>query len=183
MQDLLVKAKMQDLAIESRSAAKALYLSTVAIQSTETFAKNSEELKQVLENIDPMLKNIISRLWKCKIITRFSCQGHAEGEEGYIYMDYSNNAFEIFSRVMFAVDDYLESKFPLSLDKEDDKIWYHPYIVIERSARKVKDNFSRDELIVRFKFNSANLISREEFYRLLEVSLDTELKKILGIWL
>ena len=146
-------------------------------------AKTDEELKQVLEGIDPMLRDIISILWKCKIVTRYSCQGHIDNEEGYIYMDYDNNAFEIFSRVMFAVDDYLEIKFPLSKDQEGDKIWYHPYITIERSVRKIKDNFSRDALVVRFKFNKVNVISREEFYRILKVSLYMELRKILGTWL
>ena len=51
-------------------------------------------------------------------------------------------------------------------------------MLIERGIRKVDDNYSRDELIVRFKFHPLNVMDREEFYsiftRLLAIALEDE---------
>lgn len=113
-------------------------------------------------------------LWNYGVITRYSCQGHIEKpdhfEEGYIYMDFSMDAFNALSKTMFAVDEHLDTTYPI--DKDGDcKILRHPYMQIERDVRKAEDNFSKDELIVRFKFHPLNIVSRSQFYDIVEDKL------------
>jgi hypothetical protein len=48
---MLGMENMYDIIVESRTAVKALYLSTVAIQSTETFAKELQLLAMYIEKI------------------------------------------------------------------------------------------------------------------------------------
>lgn len=129
------------------------------------------ELQKVFDSIDPLLRPIIAILWKYGIVTRYSCQGHIDGEEGYIYMDFSMDAFNVLSKTMFAVSEYLDTVFLVDEEDGDSKTLRHPYMHIERGTRKVKDNFSKDELIVRFRFHSLNVISREEFYGIVEDKL------------
>lgn len=144
-------------------------------KTIDPIAKTAVELDRVYRSIDPMLQDIVSVLWKYDVVTRYSCQGHTEGEDiaedGYIYMDFSMEAFNAFSKTMFDVDEYLKITSPIKDEDSGDRIWYHPYLQIERGVRKVEDNFSRDELIVRFKFHPLNLISREEFYNIVEDKL------------
>lgn len=133
---------------------------------------------QVYFSIDPMLRDAMNILWKHNIVTRYSCQGHLENEkgfeDGYIYMDFNMLAFHALSEVMFQIDDTLRSTY--KIEDNGNIIWYYPYMLIERGVRKVDDDHSKDELIVRFKFHPFNVIVREEFYsiftRLLAIALE-----------
>jgi hypothetical protein len=144
-------------------------------KTINSIAKTAIELDNIYKSIDPMLQDIISILWKYNVITRYSCQGHIETnetiEDGYIYMDFSIEAFNAFSKTMFEVDKYLNTTFPIKDENSGDRIWYHPYLQIERSVRKVDDDFSNDELNVRFRFHPLNVISRKEFYKIVEDKL------------
>lgn len=138
------------------------------------------ELEKVYNSIDPMLKDAMCLLWSYNIITRYSCQGHMENEdgyeEGYIYMDFNMLAFNALSRAMFQADNTLKAK--CKAEFKEDRTLIYPYMQLERCVRKVNDSYSRDELIVRFKFHPLNVISREEFYsiftRILAIALDEE---------
>ena len=157
----------------------------LGIKTSETIRKieplpKDAELEKVYNSIDPMLKNAMCLLWGYNIITRYSCQGHIESkeghEEGYIYMDFDMLAFNALSKVMFQVDDIIRNKYRMK--DNGNRIWYYPYILIERGVRKVDDNYSRDELIVRFNFHPLNIVDKEEFYsiftKLLAIALEDE---------
>lgn len=149
------------------------------IREIEPLPKNVE-LEKVYNSIDPMLRNAMCLLWGHNIITRYSCQGHIENkdvyEAGYIYMDFNMLAFNALSKVMFQIDDIIRNKY--RIEDNGNRIWYYPYMLIERGVRKVDDNYSRDELIVRFNFHPLNVVDREEFYstftRLLAIALEDE---------
>lgn len=153
--------------------------SSEAIRKVEPLPKNVE-LEKVYNSIDPMLRDAMCLLWGHNVLTRYSCQGHIENEdvyeEGYIYMDFNMLAFNALSRAMFQVDDVIRDKY--RMEDNGNRIWYYPYMLIERGVRKVDDNYSRDELIVRFKFHPFNVVNREEFYliftKLLAIALEDE---------
>ena len=135
------------------------------IREIEPLPKDNE-LEKVYNSIDSMLRDTMCLLWSCDIITRYSCQGHIEDERGYeagyIYMDFNMLAFNALSKVMFQIDDIIRNKY--RMEDNCNRIWYYPYMLIERGVRKVDDNYSRDELIVRFNFHPLNVVDREEFY-------------------
>ena len=56
-------------------------LNSDVIKEIEPLPKNAE-LEKVYSSIDPLLKNIMCILWSNNIVTRYSCEGHEENEEG-----------------------------------------------------------------------------------------------------
>ena len=139
-------------------------LNSDVIKEIEPLPKNAE-LEKVYSSIDPLLKNIMCILWSNNVITRYSCEGHEENEEGYIYMDFDMTAFNALSKVMFQIDKIIRLKY--KMEDNGDRVLYYPYMIIERCARKVEDDYSEDELVVRFKFGPLNVVTKDEFYHLL----------------
>lgn len=152
---------------------------SLKILEIEPLPKDAE-LEKVYNSIDPMLKDAMCLLWSYNTITRYSCQGHIENEEsceeGYIYMDFNMLAFNALSRAMFQADNTFRDK--CKVGNSGNRTLIYPYTQIERCVRGVDDNYSRDELIVRFKFHPLNIISREEFYltftKILAIALEEE---------